>query len=185
MLTLPRLFSAFTDPPPANARESLFSYFTQALIPTLPPVPHGPAIMLTGGLHDRALIASCIRSRACDLVGIARAAALVPDLPHRVLLNQDLDASKARVNVAAIPHGDLVKCVLGGGGMSGLSPGRIKLVGASVSTFWFEWQMAAIGRGEDPDPALDWISGIFHNWLWYDLCSGGPVGWYKRWMGEW
>jgi len=137
--------------------------------------------MLTGGLHDRALIAASIRNRAADLVGIARPAALVPDMPSRVLLNRDVEASKARVTPAVIPRGDLVKAVLGGKA----KPGTVNLVGASVSTFWHEWQMARIGRGEEPDPKLDWVSGALTNTLWYDILGGGPRGWFMRWMGEW
>lgn len=138
--------------------------------------------MLTGGLHDRSLIASSLRNRACDLVGIARPATLVPDMPARILLNRQLDDAKANVAPCAIPSGELVKRVLGGGS----KPGSIKLVGASVSTFWHEWQMARMGRGEEPDPKLDWLGGAVTNVLWYDILGGGPRGWWQRWIGnEW
>jgi hypothetical protein len=138
--------------------------------------------MLTGGLHDRTLIAASIRSRACDLVGIARPAALVPDMPLRVILNRELDASKARVSPSVIPGAQLVRGLLGG---KASHDGRVNLVGASVSTFWHEWQMARIGRGQQPDPELDWVRGVVTNTLWHDILGGGPRGWYKRWMGEW
>lgn len=67
--------------------------------------------MLTGGLHDRALIASSLRERACHIAGIGRPSAVVPDLPRRVLLNRDLDSSKARI-AYDIPHAEAAKRLL-------------------------------------------------------------------------
>lgn len=183
-----------------SAREALFASFTSKLIPTLPPVPEGPAIMLTGGLHDRTLIASCIRTRAADVVGIGRPSALLPELPVRVILNRDIGAEKARVGGYGIPRGDTVKRLLGGGrtappslaanGESTNGESKvvrrddgIKLVGAGVSTVWHEWQMARIGRGEEPDPKLDFVYGALANTLWHDILGGGPRWWFRRWMG--
>ncbi|BEI87092.1 hypothetical protein CcaverHIS002_0704380 [Cutaneotrichosporon cavernicola] len=182
-------------------REALFAHFTRALLPTLPPAPEGPAIMLTGGLHDRSLIARCIRSRAADLVGIGRPAALQPELPVKVLLNRALGKGKARVPPYIIPGSEFYRRLLGGGKSRPHSKARngfretngvvarrdegngIKLVGAGVSTVWHEWQMARIGRGENPDPTLDFLRGALANTLWHDILGGGPRGWYRHWMG--
>lgn len=186
-LTLLADASAFTTQSSSSgsSREALFAHFTTALIPTLPPVPEGPAIMLTGGLHDRSLIASSLRNRACDLAGIGRPAALFPELPTQVLLNREIDDVKARVVPYIIPRGDLVRRCLGGGSGTGpLPPGAVKLVGASVSTFWHEWQMARLGRGEEPDPEMDWIHGLVVSWLWHGILRGGPRGWVRRIVGN-
>jgi hypothetical protein len=176
-------------------REALFAHFTRALLPTLPPAPEGPAIMLTGGLHDRRLIAQCIRSRAADLAGIGRPAALYPELPVKVLLNRALGPEKARVAPYSIPGSEIYRRLLGGGkspprrkgGKNGVvarrDDGGIKLVGAGVSTVWHEWQMARIGRGENPDAGLDFLRGALANTLWHDILGGGPRWWYRRWMG--
>lgn len=169
----------FTDTA-ASPRESLFAHFTRALIPTL---PHGgPAIMLTGGLHDRKLIASSLRTGACDIVGIGRPAALNPDLPRLVLLNRDVPDDKATAGGYTIPNGALVKRLLGGGGKT--PTGSIKLVGAGVGTMWHEWQMVRLGAGEQPDPKLDWIRGAIVYTLWEGILCGGPRGWLARYM-EW
>ncbi|KAL1406195.1 hypothetical protein Q8F55_007884 [Vanrija albida] len=167
-----------------SARQSLFAHFTTELIPTLPPAPEGPAILLTGGMHDRALISSSLRNRACDLAGIARPSALVPDLPRRVILNREIDSPKAKVGPYDIPQGPLVQRLLGGGeAKSPPNPGAVKLVGAGVSTTWHEWQMARIGLGLQPDPKLPWISGALTYTLWYDILGGGPRGWIARYCG--
>lgn len=99
------------SPQSPSPRQSLFAHFTAALLPTLPAPPYGPAIMLTGGMHDRALIASSLRSGACHVAGIGRPSAVVPDLPRRVLLNRELDGSKARI-AYDIPHAEAAKRLL-------------------------------------------------------------------------
>lgn len=199
------------SPQDPSARQSLFAHFTVALLPTLPPPPCGPAIMLTGGLHDRALIASSIRNRACHLVGIGRPAAIVPDLPRRVLLNREVDASKALI-AYEIPHEAVVKRLLNAqifplkltGGRQASSEARdprctcseaeliartnagsgVKLIGAGIGTTWHEWQMARMGRGEKPDPNLDWFKAVVTETVWQNICAGGPVNWLRRWFGK-
>lgn len=205
------------SPQNPSPRQSLFAHFTAALLPTLPPPPYGPAIMLTGGLHDRSLIASSLRSRACHLAGIGRPSAVVPDLPRRVLLNRELDASKARI-AYDIPHEAAARRLLNAqlfapkpaAPAPAPEPGRhagaehectcgeneaieiaranagagVKLVGAGIGTTWHEWQMARMGRGEEPDPDLDWFRGLATETLWQTVCAGGPVNWLKRWYGK-
>lgn len=173
---------SFADAMPSGARQSLFAHFTQKLIPTLP--PGGPAIMLTGGLHNRNLITSSLRTGACDIAGIGRPAALVPDLPRRLMLNSEIPAYKADVGGYAVPGGALAKWLLGGGASSSKpADGSIKLVGAGVSTFWHEWQMFRIGAGENPDSNLHWFKGAVKYTLWHGILLGGPRGWVLRIMG--
>ncbi|KAF7984237.1 hypothetical protein HWV62_16054 [Athelia sp. TMB] len=96
-------------------RQSLFSHFTTNLLPSLSPPPTGPAIILTGGLHSRTLIASSLRTRACDLIGIGRPAAVKPELPNEVVLNRELEEGKAIIGGYGIPGGERLKQMLGGG----------------------------------------------------------------------
>ena len=183
--------------------------------------------MLTGGLHDRALIASSLRNKVCHVAGIGRPAAVVPDLPRRVLLNRELDASKARI-AYDIPHAEAAKRLLNAqifpskptppvrrwashNSACPSSPSTasfvslddpdctcgenetiaqeskgtgVKLVGAGIGTTWHEWQMARMGRGEEPDMELDWFKGLATETLWQTICAGGPVNWLKRWWGK-
>lgn len=224
------------SPQNPSPRQSLFAHFTAALLPTLPAPPYGPAIMLTGGLHDRALIASSLRNKACHLAGIGRPAAVVPDLPRRVLLNRELDGSKARI-AYDIPHAEAARRLLNAQIFAPRTPrpskpstrprrwashtsscpsnpsspstasfislddpectcaeneaierasngSGVKLVGAGIGTTWHEWQMARMGRGEEPDLELDWFRGLATETLWQTICAGGPVNWLKRWWGK-
>lgn len=163
--------------------------------------------MLTGGLHSRQLIASSLRDRACDLVGIGRPACLHPALPCDIILNHDLPEEKSDVGGYDIPGGPEWKRLLGGGGSArppadrvqqatytedetsplvqdnSTSTGGIPLVGAGVSTFWHEWQLCRIGRGVEPDPTMSWGRGLALEALWWGIAKGGPVGWYKAYMG--
>ncbi|KAK8865759.1 hypothetical protein IAR55_000906 [Kwoniella newhampshirensis] len=163
----------------ASKRQSLFSHFTTSLLPFLPSAPDGPAMILTGGLHDRELIAASLRERACDLAGIGRPSCVTPDLPNKVILNRKIRDEDASFGRYSIPGGDLMKSLLGGGG--GIGERGIPLVGAGVSTMWHEWQLCRIGRGEDPDKNMHWVKGLLVEEIWWEVLRGGPVGWWNTW----
>ncbi|WVQ85640.1 hypothetical protein IAT38_007806 [Cryptococcus sp. DSM 104549] len=171
----------------SSARQSLFAYFTRSLLPSLPPPPAGPAILLTGGLHDRELIASSLRERACDLVGIGRPACLVPNLPSKVILNPDVPSGETNVGGYTIPGGELAKKLFGGttsgSGVAGKTGGGIPLVGAGVSTFWHQWQLCRLGRGAETDEKMTWLMGLLVEGVWWEGLRGGPVGWWRYWTG--
>ncbi|WVF70744.1 hypothetical protein IAT40_005538 [Kwoniella sp. CBS 6097] len=171
-----------------SARQSLFAHFTTSLLPSIPSPPAGPAIILTGGLHNRSLIASSVRDRACDLTGIGRPACLIPDLPKKMILNHNIPDDDAQLGGYSIPGGELMKTVLGGSNPALTSPvsqagskakGGIPLVGAGVSTLWHEWQMCRVGRGLDPDYGMHWLKGLLVEELWWEVIYGLPAGWWN------
>ena len=181
-----------------TTRQSLFAHFTTSLLPFLPPPPHGPAILLTGGLHDRQLIAASIRNRACDLVGIARPACISPELPRDIILNRDVDNQGTYLGGYSIRGAGLIKWAVEYGssstpkqglpgsnldGKTSNSQRGIPLVGSSVSTFWHEWQLCRIGRGLDPDISMHWFwGGVMLEMIWWGILGGGPLGWWEWWM---
>ncbi|WVW82098.1 hypothetical protein I302_104103 [Kwoniella bestiolae CBS 10118] len=164
---------------PNPSRQSLFAHFTTSLLPSLPPPPDGPAIILTGGLHDRQLIASSLKERACDLVGIGRPACLYPHLPSDIILNPKIQEGDAVVGGYRIPGSELMKTLLGASNPKN----GIKLVGAGVSTLWHEWQMCRIGRGVEPDVNMHWLRGAMVEEMWYEVMRGGPLNWWRCLMG--
>ncbi|OCF33325.1 NADH:flavin oxidoreductase/NADH oxidase [Kwoniella heveanensis BCC8398] len=171
-----------------SARQSLFAHFTTSLLPSIPSPPEGPAIILTGGLHDRTLIASSIRDRACDLTGIGRPACMIPDLPDRIILNPTIQAKDAELGGYSIPGREFMKTVLGGANPASnsgtkdrsTSKGGIPLVGAGVSTLWHEWQMCRIGRGLNADYGMHWLRGFLVEEVWWEVLYGLPVGWWNK-----
>lgn len=197
---------AFMDLSP-SPRQALFSKFTTSLLPSLLSPPEGPAIMLTGGMHSRTLIAESLRDRACDLVGIGRPACLRPTLPRDIILNKEISDDEATVAGSTIPGAATWKWILGGGTtarpahaaapapatytdaederapllpeQSRSKSNGIPLVGAGVSTFWHEWQLCRMGRGLEPDPQMSWGYGLAIEALWWGVLKGGPVGWWQ------
>ncbi|RXK36200.1 hypothetical protein M231_06544 [Tremella mesenterica] len=188
-------FAEMEAPSPSLNRQSLFANFTKSLLPQLPQPPKGPAILLTGGLHSRPLIADSLRN-ACHLAGIGRPACLQPALPLEVLLNPEIEREDAYVGGYTISGGETMKWVLGGGSSkkpsqrdksaSGLAKNGngktgIPLVGAGVSTMWHEWQLHRIARGAKPDAAMDWLwGGLVKEGIWWGLLGGGPLEWCRR-----
>lgn len=187
----PSSFVAFAAPETIGkpstqvTRQSLFAHFTTSLLPHLPPPPAGPAILLTGGLHDRPLIAASLRDRACDLVGIGRPACVYPRLPKEVILDKNLADTDTYLGGYRIRGASLIKTIFEGANSfskkdkEGPSTAYgIPLVGAGVSTFWHEMQINRIGRGLEPDLNLHWVWGFLVEFVWWGLFSGGPLNWF-------
>ncbi|ORY20962.1 hypothetical protein BCR39DRAFT_554447, partial [Naematelia encephala] len=186
----------------APTRQSLFSHFTTSLIPHLAPPPKGPAILLTGGLHDRTLIASSLRDHACHLVGIGRPACVKPCLPHEIILNRDIPDCDSAIGGYTIPGGEAWKRFLGGGRSSSASPvstytevetessplvakhtqpAGVPLVGAGISTFWHEWQLSRISRGKEPWMDMGWGVGAVWEGVVWGVFKGFGVALWRDW----
>ena len=96
-------------------------------------------LALTGGFRTAEGMASAVSSGAVDLVGLARALALEPELPRRVLSGEAF-VSRVRPLSTGIRKVD-------------------QLTALDVS--WYENQLARIGAGKAPDPGLgEWRSAI-------------------------
>lgn len=96
-------------------------------------------LALTGGFRTAEGMASAVCSGAVDLVGLARALALEPDLPRRVLGGEAFVSRVRRLST----------------GIRKLD----QLTALDVS--WYENQLARIGAGKAPDPNLgEWRSVI-------------------------
>ena len=196
---------------PTPSRQSLFAHFTTSLLPQLRVPPDGPAILLTGGLHNRDIIASSLRNRACDLVGIGRPACVKPALPVDIILNREIEAEQTGLGSYKIKGGEAMRYIFGGGRSATAStPGKpavssytetgttlymskegtegkrgIPLVGAGISTTWHEWQLCRIGRGVEPDMDMSWFwGGLIVEGLWWGLLRGGPWRWWTDWITE-
>lgn len=85
-------------------------------------------IMLSGGLCTPETMARVVRDRIADVVGLARALALVPDLPHLAIAG------------AEVPP-------VGGPRRTGL-----RLVDAALEGLWHNHQLRRLAAGHEPDP---------------------------------
>lgn len=73
------------------AREAFFIEFARAVRKDISDVP----LMVTGGFRTRKGMEAAVAEAGCDLVGIARPAALQPTLPRDVLLNKQVSDADA------------------------------------------------------------------------------------------
>lgn len=89
-------------------------------------------IAVTGGFRSRAGMLSAVASGATDLVGVARALAVDPELPNKVLSGADYEA-KLREPTTGIRALDRA---------------------SMLSITWYEHQLHRMGDGKAPDPQL-------------------------------
>lgn len=83
--------------PIVQLRESTIrreAYFTEFAAKARKAAP-GTVIMVTGGFRTRVGMASAVQQGACDLIGIARPAALEPRFPIEKILNPKVSDEEA------------------------------------------------------------------------------------------
>lgn len=91
--------------------------------------------VLTGGFRAQGPMEGAVAEDLTDMVGIARAMVLVPDLPRRVLSGQGLDTVELPFVKTPMPWLD-------------------KQLGSFLVLSWYELQMKRIARGLQPDPSI-------------------------------
>ena len=79
-------------------RESFFIEFAKTVRSIFPDL----VLMVTGGFRTRNGMESALESGAADLIGIARPAAIYPDLPTKIILNENVKDEDASVKLAPI-----------------------------------------------------------------------------------
>jgi 2,4-dienoyl-CoA reductase-like NADH-dependent reductase (Old Yellow Enzyme family) len=97
-------------------------------------------LQLSGGFRSRTGMADAITSKACDLIGLGRAAVLEPDIPKRLLLNTELTDNEA----LARPH------IVRGQWFSNIIP--VQVVGSGLPIQFWYFNMKRLGSGLKPDP---------------------------------
>lgn len=95
-------------------------------------------LMLTGGFRTRAGMEQALASGAIDVVGLARPLVLEPELGVRLLADRD-----ARVREPRLSTG-------------------VKQLDGLLQTAWHGAQLARLGAGLDPDPALGKLRALAH-----------------------
>lgn len=88
-----------------TAREAFFLDFAKAIRQRHPDL----VLMVTGGFRSRKGMEAALRGGGCDLVGIARPAAVRPQLPKEIILNRHVPDDEATIYVAKIEPSWLLK----------------------------------------------------------------------------
>jgi len=87
-------------------------------------------LMVTGGFRTEAGMRDAVECGATDVVGVARPLAAEPDLPRRLLGGHTAHAKPIRLAMG------------------------MKSLDAMIQGGWYQWQLAAMAQGGDPDPKL-------------------------------
>lgn len=77
-----------------KAREAYFLEFAKAIRSTFSSLP----LLVTGGFRTRQGMEAALAGGGCDMVGIARPAALDPKVPKTVIFNPDVSDEEAVFN---------------------------------------------------------------------------------------
>lgn len=88
-----------------KAREAFFLEFAKSIRSSFPELP----LMVTGGFRTRTGMEAAVVEGGCDLVGVARPAALHPTLPHSVVFNAEVKDDDAKLYTKKIPVPWLLK----------------------------------------------------------------------------
>lgn len=94
------------------AREAFFLDFAKAIREEFGHVP----LMVTGGFRTRQGMELALKDGACDIIGLARPAAIHPDLPKNIIFNKEVSDEKAKAKVDPVQLGFLARWL----GMKGL-----------------------------------------------------------------
>ena len=119
-------------------RESFFLSFAQTVRANFPDV----VLIVSGGFRTRLGMEAALQSGGCDLIGIARPAAVLPRLPNEIILNEDLKDVDASIKLKLIKSPKWFSL------LGWLAP--LKLIGAGAQTVYYAEQIQKMGRGLKP-----------------------------------
>jgi 2,4-dienoyl-CoA reductase-like NADH-dependent reductase (Old Yellow Enzyme family) len=115
-------------------RESFFLEFAKEVREKFPSV----VLMVTGGFRTRRGMEDALQSGACDLIGIARPAAVLPKLPKEIILNAKIPDAEATVALARVKNPLWMEFF------------PLKQVGAGYQTVFYAGQIQRMGEGLRP-----------------------------------
>ena len=112
-------------------RESFFLEFANAVREAFPEL----VLMVTGGFRTRMGMEAALNSRGCDLIGIARPAAVLPKLPKEIILNTEVPDKEAQVTLAPLQIPWLTRHL------------PVKQVGAGFQSKYYASQIQRMAKG--------------------------------------
>ncbi|KAH8430658.1 uncharacterized protein LDX57_008320 [Aspergillus melleus] len=115
------------------AREAFFIDFAKETRKRYPNL----VLMLTGGFRSRSGAEAAIKENACDIVGIARPAAVYPNFP-KLLLEESKSYEDAHITLSRVQPGFLPKLL------------RSQILGAGAETTFYANQIHRLAKGKTP-----------------------------------
>lgn len=130
---------AYGDEPKARRtieREAFFLDYAQTVRERYPNL----ILMVTGGFRSREGMIKALESKACDLIGVGRPAAVYPHLPKDVMLNEEVKDGDAYVEFAKVRGNWLVRHI------------PLKMLGMGVDQMHYVKQIHNLGEGKKTEP---------------------------------
>ena len=120
-------------------RESFFLSFAQTIRAHFPKV----VLIVSGGFRTRMGMEAALQSGGCDMVGLARPAAVLPRLPKEIIMNESIKDEDANVSLKPVIlpkfynylHWLLPVKIMGGGYSSMYYAGQIQRMGNGLRLF--------------------------------------------------
>jgi len=119
-------------------RESFFLSFAQTIRSNFPKV----VLIVSGGFRSRLGMEAALQSGGCDLIGLARPAAVLPRLPKEIILNESIKDEDAKVTLKPVK---LPKLYIY---LKWLLP--VRSLGAGYTSVYYAGQIQRMGDGLKP-----------------------------------
>ncbi|KAL5325794.1 hypothetical protein ACEPPN_006927 [Leptodophora sp. 'Broadleaf-Isolate-01'] len=126
--------STTNEPKPKQStliREAFFLQFSQEVRARFPKV----VLMVTGGFRTRLGMEAALKSGGCDLIGLARPAAVLPKLPKEIILNEKVSDEDARVVLAPVKVPGWLKLI------------PINALGTGFQSYYYAGQIKRMAKG--------------------------------------
>jgi hypothetical protein len=149
-----------------SARQVFFAKFARAARTVIQelPAPQRPLVMLTGGLNTARRLHDALADGHADLLGIARAAVLCPDLPWRLAAPGPLkDPLVPSEPLLGLPDGPLSRALCAVLWCLGILP-LPKVLGAGVGMAWYTVMLRRLARGQDADFRVGGLGSVMRMW---------------------
>ncbi|KAF2468052.1 NADH:flavin oxidoreductase/NADH oxidase-like protein [Lindgomyces ingoldianus] len=117
-------------------REAFFLDYARAVRERYPNI----ILMVTGGFRSRIGMVAALESNSCDLIGLARPAAVLPSFPKDMLLNEGVKDEDAAIDLTPVKGNWLIRML------------PIKILGTGVDTMYYVKQIHKMGVGQKPQP---------------------------------
>ncbi|ORY19431.1 NADH:flavin oxidoreductase/NADH oxidase-like protein [Clohesyomyces aquaticus] len=119
-----------------SKREAFFLDYAQSVRARYPNI----ILMVTGGFRTRTGMIEALESNSCDLIGLGRPAAAMPDFPKRLILNGQVKDEDAALPLTKIKGGWLIRHI------------PIKILGTGIDTMYYVDQIHQMAIGKTPQP---------------------------------
>jgi 2,4-dienoyl-CoA reductase-like NADH-dependent reductase (Old Yellow Enzyme family) len=119
-------------------REAFFLSFAQTIRANFPKI----VLIVSGGFRTRLGMEAALESGACDLIGLARPAAILPRLPKEIILNEGVEDEDAKLSLKPVSMPKVYSY------LNWLMP--VKIMGGGYTSVYYAGQIQRMSDGLKP-----------------------------------